>query len=144
MSDGRGKAWFVAAVMGVVTLSMAAPTSVADDLVLNVPVASQNVQPGDLLAVTLDVTALFEPINAVQALIQYDAAVLTLQSIVPTNLLLPPPDAGWVEVFFTDNSATPASASSAVFSRSVTSQWLREARPRFSAPAGLMTSRPSA
>ncbi len=71
MSDGGGKAWFVAAAMGVVTLCVAAPTSAADDLVLNVPVASQSVQPGDLLAVTLDVAALFEPINGVQALLQY-------------------------------------------------------------------------
>ena len=82
----------------------AAPVSAIDDLSLAVSGGAGQVAPGDTVTVTLDVANLSAAINGVQALIRYDDTLLTLVGVVPTDLALTPPSAGWVEVFLGDTA----------------------------------------
>lgn len=77
----------------------AAPVSAIDDLSLTVSGGAGQVAPGDTVTVTLDVANLSAAINGVQALIRYDDTLLTLVNVIPTDLGLASPNAGWVEVF---------------------------------------------
>jgi len=61
------------------------------------------VDVGDTVQVTLEVENLSAAINGVQALFHYDTAVLTLVSIVPTDLNLTPPNDGWVDIALVDD-----------------------------------------
>ena len=93
----------VATVIAALMAGVSAPSALAvDDLVLSVPAGSQSVAPGDTVTVTLDVANLGADINGVQALLRYDAAMMTLVSIVPTDLGLVAPNQGWVTAFETD------------------------------------------
>ena len=82
----------------------AVPALGVNDLVLNVAPGSDVVRPGDTVTVTLDVFSLSAGINGVQALLAYDPLIMTLVDIVPTDLGLFPPNAGWVEVHQSDAS----------------------------------------
>lgn len=80
------------------------PLRAVDDLLLTVAPGSESVLPGDTVTVTLDVANLSSEINGVQALFSYDASVLSLFSIITTDLNLFAPSAGWVDIHFSDNN----------------------------------------
>jgi len=83
-------------------LAVVSPALAVNDLTLTVAPGSASVRPGDTVTVTLGVSNLSTAINGVQSLLGYDPSVLSLVDIVPTNLGLAPPAAGWVEVMFSD------------------------------------------
>lgn len=99
MSDFRRAPWMIAAVAALVCGSSALALN---DLSLNVTPASVNVMPGDTVTVTLDMANLSASINGVQTRLQYDPSILSLLSIVPTNLGV----GGWIEVNLTDNAGS--------------------------------------
>lgn len=80
------------------------PLRAVDDLLLTVAPGSESVLPGDTVTVTLDVANLSSEINGVQALFSYDTSVLSLFSIITTDLNLVAPSAGWVDIHFSDNN----------------------------------------
>lgn len=63
----------------------AAPVSAIDNLTLNVPLPSQSVTVGETVTVTLDVSQLLQPINGIQAFLQFDPAMLQLNTITPNS-----------------------------------------------------------
>jgi len=102
-ADLMQRSWGRASVISLTGALMAAlgasPARAVDDLTLAVAPGSQTVLPGGTVTVRLDVANLSQAINGVQVLLRYDPARLTLLDIVPTDLGLAPPNAGWVEVF---------------------------------------------
>lgn len=62
-----------------------APVSAVDNLTLNVPLSSQSVTVGETVTVTLDVSQLLQPINGIQAFLQFDPAMLQLNTITPNG-----------------------------------------------------------
>ncbi|MFQ5494234.1 MAG: cohesin domain-containing protein, partial [Phycisphaerae bacterium] len=90
-------------VVAALAVALTPPrASAINDLSLNVAPASLTAMPGDPVTVTLDVANLPQAINGFQVLLRYDPALLRLDSIVPTDLGLAPPNAGWVEVHFSE------------------------------------------
>ncbi len=87
------------AIMACVT----GPVLAIDDLSLNVDAGSVCVSTGQTVTVTLDVANLSAAVNGVQVLLQYDNTLMTLIDIVPTDLGLAPPAAGWAEISQTDS-----------------------------------------
>lgn len=69
-----------------------------NNVILRVAPGSESVAPGNTVTLTLDVANLEEAINGVQVLLGYDATLLTLVDIHPTDLGLPPPNEGWVQI----------------------------------------------
>ncbi len=101
----RRKEVLVLAGMAALVVAMgAAPVSAVDDLMLNVDAGTVCVSTGQTVTVTLDVANLSAAVNGVQVLLNYDDTLLTLVDIVPTDLGLSPPAAGWVEVSQTDTA----------------------------------------
>ncbi len=77
------------------TLTIGSPSG---ELSLNVAPGSEHVLIGETVTVTLDVADLVEPINGVQALMQFDDSLLSLIDITPTDLGLTLPEDGWLEL----------------------------------------------
>ncbi len=80
------------------------------DLLLNIAPGSENVTQGDTVTATLEVANLATAINGVQTVFSYDNSLLQLDSIVPNDLGLTLPEAGWLEVFENDVSGDVAYA----------------------------------
>ena len=97
MMDGVRKS----IIASLAVLMAAAPALAVDELSLNVTTAT-TVSPGDTVTVTLNVGALSTAINGTQALLQYDQTILSLQSVVATDLGLIAPAEGWIELLFSD------------------------------------------
>ena len=89
--------------LGMVGLG-SAPALAVDDLTLSVDAGSVCVSSGDTVTVTLDVANLSAAVNGVQVRLNYDTTLMTLVDIVPTDLGLSPPAAGWVEISQTDTA----------------------------------------
>lgn len=100
----RGKCLATWLIGAAALMAVAKPADAVNDLRLNVAAGSVCVSASDTVTVTLDASNLSAAVNGVQVLLQYNPALMTLVDIVPTDLGLTPPAAGWVEVSQSDNA----------------------------------------
>ena len=91
-------AWTGQDSYGQALISEVAVYEAGAELLFEVPLVPQLVEPGQPVTVELKVNNLSMAINGVQALFHYDTSLLTLDSIVPVDLGLAPPAQGWLEI----------------------------------------------
>ena len=90
-------AWSGQDTYGQALISEVAVYEVGAELLFEVPLAPQIVEPDEQVTVELKVSNLSTAINGVQALFHYDTNLLTLNSIEPVDLGLTLPAQGWYE-----------------------------------------------